>query len=388
MMNYVKKMCILRQIKQGFSADGKPLTGLVKVEQYGKNLAVEVSIINFAPLSAGEYYCLLSDGKGRTEMLALRGKSLFNLLTDMEVGEGFCAVVCHVRGEVTPIAYGVNGSKVYDWRAILNATLPPVFPKKQEDSSAFSAALSGENAAAKTEPLTALGDGSADGAAVENGAAMNGANTGGTAVAGGAARGSVADDAVTGGTGSVGTVGAEGSGTGYDDERVADGNYYEEKDDECKQFEEVGKNARSARATEKQGAEAGVDLSENVDAAGVLRPFASESDGYYLSVKEEIDRLFAVYPRDFCLQSAFEHGEWVRVKGTERAPQYLVGVLYQDGKAKYICYALAAQDRQNPPQEIKGVCAFVPSSVFEDEHGFFVIFQSAASGECVKPNLV
>ncbi len=382
MMNYVKKMCILRQIKQGFSADGKPLTGLVKVEQYGKNLAVEVSIINFAPLSTGEYYCLLSDGKGRTEMLALRGKSLFNLLTDMEVGEGFCAVVCHVRGEVTPIAYGVNGSKIYDWRAILNATLPPVFPKKQDDSSAFSAAVSGENAVSKTEPFAAQNEVLTGSTAVENGTAMNGANTGSTA------RGSVADHAATGGAGAVGMVGAASSGTSYDDEKVADGNYYEEKGDECKQFEEVGKDARSACATEKQGAEAGADLSENVDAAGVLRPFASGADGYYLSVKEEIDRLFAVYPRDFCLQSAFAHGEWVRVKGTERAPQYLVGVLYQDGKAKYICYALAAQDRQNPPQEIKGVCAFVPSSVFEDEHGFFVIFQSAASGECVKPNLV
>ena len=55
-MNYVKKMCILRQIRQGFSEDGKALSGLIKAEQYGKNLAVEVSVINFAPLSSGEYY--------------------------------------------------------------------------------------------------------------------------------------------------------------------------------------------------------------------------------------------------------------------------------------------------------------------------------------------
>ena len=75
-MNYVKKMCILRQIKQGFSGDGKTLSGLVKAEQYGKNLAVEVSVINFAPLIVGEYFCLLSDGKGKTETLALRGKKI------------------------------------------------------------------------------------------------------------------------------------------------------------------------------------------------------------------------------------------------------------------------------------------------------------------------
>ena len=39
-MNYVKKMCILRQVKQGFSGDGKTLSGLIKMEQYGKNLSV------------------------------------------------------------------------------------------------------------------------------------------------------------------------------------------------------------------------------------------------------------------------------------------------------------------------------------------------------------
>ena len=42
-MHYVKKMCILRQIRQGFSTDGNALSGLIKVEQYAKNLAVEVS---------------------------------------------------------------------------------------------------------------------------------------------------------------------------------------------------------------------------------------------------------------------------------------------------------------------------------------------------------
>ena len=93
-MNYVKKMCILRQIKQGFSGDGKALSGLIKVEQYGKNLAVEVSVINFAPLASGEYFCLLSDGKGKTEMLSLRGKSIFNILTDIDVSGGFCGIIC------------------------------------------------------------------------------------------------------------------------------------------------------------------------------------------------------------------------------------------------------------------------------------------------------
>ena len=350
-MNYVKKMCILRQVKQGFSADGKALTGLIKAEQYGKNIAVEVCIMNFAPLTSGEYFCLLSDGSKKTEMLALRGKSMFNLLTDMDISDGFCAVICHVKAEVIPIAYGVSGNHVYDWRAILNATLPPVFPKNQggiplsdpeEKPSIFP-----ENTQEKQgeTPLNTH------------------ANTE---------------------SGRLEQWDTEHENS-YDDERVAEENYYGEKQDERKQFEEVIENAYATGASEKSGTEEGANLTEDGDAPRVLHPFAIQPDGYYLAVKGEIDELFNTYPRDDTLAGAFACSEWVRVRGEAGAPQYLVGVLYEDGKASYICYALAAQDKDQPPEEIKKVCAFVPSSLFDDTKGFFVIFQSAASGECMKP---
>lgn len=334
-MNYVKKMCILRQIRQGFSADGNALSGLIKVEQYGKNLAVEVSIINFAPLTSGDYYCLLSDGKGKTEMLLLRGKSIFNILTDMDVSGGFCGVVCHVKNEVVPIAYGINGNGNYDWRAILNATLPPVFPKTAPTPTPVAPEIAKADA---SEPKTP----------------------------------------------SVAPPPREPI-SAYDDETVATENYYEEKKDEREQLEQTRQNAHDKSAAESEDEKEGSNSKEDGDAARVLHPFARDTDGYYLSVKAEIDALFEKYPRDDTLKGAFLCSEWVRVKGEEKAPQYLVGVLYEDGKARYICYALAAQNPDSPPDEIKSVCSFVPTTPFEDSVGFFVIFQSAVSGECIKP---
>ena len=326
-MNYIKKMCILRQIKQGFSTDGKTLSGLIKAEQYGKNLAVEISVINFAPLVSGDYYCLLSDGKGKTEMLCLRGKSLFNILTDMDITDGFCGIICHVKTDVVPIAYGVNGNGAYDWKSILNATLPPVFPKKEEKNESAQALAVTVNEP-KNKPKN------------------------------------------------------------YDDESLADENYYEEKEDERKQPEQPQTNARSQSPTQSQNEKAGTNSSQNGDGTRVLHPFATDSDGYYYAVKAEIDELFSTYPRDKTLNGAFSCCDWVRVKGTAKEPQYLVGVLFHEGKAKYICYALATEDKNNPPDEIKNVCAFVPRSAFDTTRGFFVIFQSAASGECVKPEQV
>ena len=319
-MNYMKKMCILRQIKQGFSGDGKPLSGLIKIEQYGKNLAVEVSIINFAPLASGEYYCLLSDGKGKTEMLKLRGKSIFNVLSDIDISGGFCGIVCYVKNEVVPIAYGINGNRSYDWRSILNATLPPVFPRAEQEVELAETVTEEEEEASE-----------------------------------------------------------------YDDEAVSQDNYFEEKEDASNVLRETEQNAHPESAAEKQAEKERIDETANGDAQSVRKPFQTDPDGYYLSVKGEIDALFEKYPTDETLCKAFSCSEWVRIKGTAESPEYLVGVVYDDGRAQYVCYALAAKKGNEPPEEIKDVCTFVPLSVFSDANGFFVIFQSAASGECVKP---
>ncbi len=346
-MNYVKKMCILRQVKQGFSGDGKALSGLIKIEQYGKNLAVEVSIINFAPLVSGEYYCLLSDGKGQTEMLSLRGKSLFNILSDLDVSNGFCGVICYVKNEIVPIAYGINGNGSYDWRSILNATLPPSFSKKRQEKDTL--ALASEEASAgvfvntdeqnsppcQSEPIPPISQTKA-----------------------------------------------------YDDESVATENYYREEERGQELLQKTCEDAQTQSGAEKQNEKTGADPSKNGDARGVLHSFTTDSEGYYLSVKSEMDELLKKYPRDNTLSSAFSCSEWARVKGEKGNPEYLVGIVYDDGKAKYICYALAAEDKDNPPPEIQNVCAFVPSSPYDENSGFFVIFQSAATGECVKPQKI
>ncbi len=349
-MQYVKKMCILRQIKQGFSGDGKTLSGLIKIEQYGKNLAVEVSIINFAPLVSGEYYCLLSDGRGKTEMLSLRGKSIFNILSDVDISSGFCGIICYVKNEVVPIAYGINGNGSYDWRAILNKALPPVFPKKREKE--------GEIAQSAPVPPVSLGD------FEENEPTVYEMNTPSP---------------------SPKPKSAPSISPTYDDEAVADKNYFEEEKNERFQPTKTDENANVKGTSQAQGETQGADLTQNDDASGILPATETRPDEYYRSVKREIDELFSLFPQDKTLCSAFKYSEWVRIRGSAKEPKYLVGAVYENGKVKYICYALATEENRQPPEEIKGACCFVPLSPLVDADGFFVIFQNAATGECIKP---
>lgn len=353
-MNYVKKMCILRQVKQGFSGDGKTLSGLIKLEQYGKNLAVEVSIINFAPLVLGEYYCLLCDLKGVCEMLPLRSKSLFNIITDLDVADGFCAVICFVKNEITPIAYGVNGKATYNWRSIVSA-LPFAEPfhaltaKKQEKTPDVAVATAAEPLLADTPPAPLPPP-------------LQAENTPPV---------SAMKDKIP-----------LQSPPAYNDETVAKENYYEHKENnhEPDPSEKNCDDAPLESGNQAQTKQQQTDFAKDVDDQSVLDQTASDADKYYLTIQGELDELFKKYPRDKTLEDAFEHSEWVRVKGDKKRPLCLVGVVYEELKPKYICYAIPAENKNAPPQEIKDACVFVPKSPYDTSKGFFVIFQNAATG--------
>lgn len=317
-MYYVKKMGILKQLRQGFSGDGRPLSGLVKTEQYGKNVAVEIAVVNLAPLTAGEYLCVLSDNQGQTEVLSLQGDTRFHFLSALNLSAGFYALLCFVKTDILPIAYAVNGELSVDSNALLDVALR----KRKKELPETETACAEES--------------------------------------------------------------TEETATEYDDDAITAEDYFErEKDDESGKITKSDGDAHVESGTETKRTQTGQDTATHEDGENVLHAFTTDSDGYYRSVKGEIDALFQRYPKDESLQKAYPCSEWVRVKGDADNPQQLVGIIYQDGKAQYICYALPANG-ETPPEELAGNCFFVPVSPLE-ERGFFVLYQSAATGECIKP---
>ena len=106
MGGYTKNIAVIRELKNGFSADGGALTGLVKAEKYGAKLRAEVSLINFAPLTEGRYVTAISDG-AHTQIL---DNGIFEGYSDVDTSAGFAALVCFVNGNVSPIASAVCGN--------------------------------------------------------------------------------------------------------------------------------------------------------------------------------------------------------------------------------------------------------------------------------------
>ena len=71
-MAYEKRVCVLRQVRKGFSADGSALTGAVYAERLGTELTLTPRIAALSPLKDGRY-ALFIWVDGKTYCLELRG---------------------------------------------------------------------------------------------------------------------------------------------------------------------------------------------------------------------------------------------------------------------------------------------------------------------------
>ena len=279
----------------------------------------------------------LSDTRGGLEFfeLSATGGTLKREST-LSLEDGFCCLICHVAFRAAPAAFGKSGEDVYDVKKLCAAV-----EEKERGKAAPAAKEEREEAPPENVP--------------------------------------------------------------YDDEIVATENYYEYPDANVENLsikeksheEQPGLSAVDAVAdavdTGEERAEetaCGADADADEDA---VRLFKVESPGnengsarYYDSVKGELDELFEKYPSEDNLQRAVEDSRWVKI---EFAPQkyYTVGLMFEKGKPRYICYGVPAANKSEPPAALKGFCSYLPLSLFDLRgKGYWMMYQDADTGRCVE----
>ena len=164
----------------------------------------------------------------------------------------------------------------------------------------------------------------------------------------------------------------------YDDDIIATENYYEGENCEAKRFSiEFGdRNCQDKEESPKTEKECRTILYEN-------ECREREKQGYYQQIKKTLDNIFSSHQIDDELCSLVPNGEFVKIYyDNERF--YSVGKVNGNENTLYICYAVKGDYSTTPPA-LKPYCKFIPSSPFNPRgNGYFIIFQSATTGEIVK----
>lgn len=181
----------------------------------------------------------------------------------------------------------------------------------------------------------------------------------------------------------------------YNDEAVATENYFEideeinqkllslkEKENESLQLENEFFDCKRKEETQKNLSKTLCDKDET----DTCKSQENNSAKHFDTVKAELEDIFFKFPEEQALCNHFKDSRWARI---HYSPQkyYVVGVIYESGQEKYICYGVPAKYSKTPPKELDGFCSFIPLSVFNMfGDGYWIMFQDAESGKCVHFN--
>ncbi|MFW5780030.1 MAG: hypothetical protein ACOCWI_01075 [Bacillota bacterium] len=102
--------------------------------------------------------------------------------------------------------------------------------------------------------------------------------------------------------------------------------------------------------------------------------------GFYYSVKDKLDELFVMYPRDEQLEKIIPCSKWVRIN-YDKDDFYVAGVLLDENKVTHIAYGVPGFEGMTPPKETECICDWLPMKNMEKYQGYWLIFQSADTGE-------
>lgn len=104
-----------------------------------------------------------------------------------------------------------------------------------------------------------------------------------------------------------------------------------------------------------------------------------DGSNFYYAVKPQLDEMFICYPEDETLNESVQNSKWVRIEVEDG--YFVVGVLFNDSEPSYICYGVPSKANTAPPQELQDMCVWLP---IDNDFGYWVIYQSAKSGEIIK----
>lgn len=325
MSGYTKNVAVIKGLKDGFSADGGALSGLVRAEKYGSRLKVEISLINFAPMTEGRYVCAITDGVN-SEIIE---NCLFEGDSEVDTSTGFASVVCYVHGSVSMIATAICGDFAGEAFALKDtiARAESVQPREELPSQIKQSSIK------KEEPP-------------EDGEVEEGYSP----------RYVVTD---------------------YQDEALAEVNYYE-----FPETHEGGEPVREDTQKETRGRKS----RKNENASGTVKNQAQSirlaRGNFYSRMRAEIEGLLSSYPVEENLCAAIPESSWVKINYGE-GKYYVFGIIRDNDKPAYVCYGVPAKESENPPESMRGLASYlaIPS---DNCAGFWVMYQDASSGASVK----
>ena len=329
---------VVKQVKDGFSVNGKTLSGIIRIECEDDIATLFASFINFRALSFGEYKLIILNHQKALKSIDLkvRPTSLTKTFEDVFFTEkGYIAGVFVIENEV-PLMVACAKTENFSFSA---TDLKKIVYEKYALLHKSKAKEIAKNFVVKETPNVDIN-----------------------------------------------------SPTVYNDEVVATENYYAKDYNAQKNGEsyEGLPNENDEFATHgktKEEENETCDTTCRNETNSYKKETFNEQNPYYRKAKRELDDIFLRFPKEENLPKIFPCSKWAKIY-YEKDKFYVVGVICEDDKEKYLCYGVQGEYSEHAPKALKGYCCFIPLSIFDLRgKGYWMMFQDAITGDCVKNSI-
>ena len=354
-MDYLKKVSVLKQIVEGFGCGEKKVSAIARLECENGVADFYLSVINIATVTQGEYYAYLCDQNQTLYSFPLGKRPVsFNahLPSVPLIDKGFCVGICFVLDHLPTLfcfskTDGFNLDQTFLKKKIADQWLNEHktyllsqkdvltdLPKKPEIEEPPTKQIPSDPTPLPEQVFQSL----------------------------------------------------------YDDQAVATENYFDTDDKIQLKLEEI-KELDSERYCNKNEVFDCRKQKEEVQSQACDYGFQNETNfsnckneqepPYYLTVKDELDKIFATFEAEVPLCNMFAKSKWAKIRYSHNH-YYVVGLLTKNDHERYICYGVPDVFSKTPPKEFDGFCVFLPCDPTKPEDkGYWMMFQDAVTGRCV-----
>lgn len=110
-----------------------------------------------------------------------------------------------------------------------------------------------------------------------------------------------------------------------------------------------------------------------------------EEKTFFDEIKDQILPLFEKNAREEFLEDIIPNSKWIKVDYEEDGDYYILGLIYEDDKLKYLVYGVPGIYSKTPPNEISGYPVWFPlDKERKESFGYWLSYQDIDTGESVK----
>ena len=370
-MSFEKKVILLKQLEKGFSTTGKAVSGIARIETENGVAEFFLSLINLSKKRAGEFFAFVLDACGKLFAFPLSGSPdfLVKIFPSLPASKTISVGIVFVDNYIPfTILFGTTNNST-DELILFKKAVADYFSCKYKEDLLSRRKDSPPQKAPISEPFP---EPSPIKPPYPPTPSPDPTKT---------PPDEFKENCI--------------DSNPYNDEAVATENYYDFREIENKlnlimerdngnlqPKNELPHSGRKSQTQERSTENRCIKDETNESASTKY----SKEAPYYLSVREELEKIFSNFPAEENLVKLFIGSRWAKVfySGDKH---YVVGIIPENGTEKYVCYGVPAIYSKEPPKELKGFCSFIPLSIFALEgSGYWMMFQDAVSGECIKPN--